>query len=237
MHYIRVSEVMMKFRDREEGGYRLAGKLEAYRTERPIVLALPRGGVPVAFQVAIALGARLDVLVVRKDGSLERGARVPPPGAILSERALRDARHAAALRALAYRQTPELARRLREARGDRPALAIGGQPVILVDDMLATGERARSASLIVRQRGAAKIIVAAPVIARAAELALDSVAEAFAAVQSVPGPLSIRDWYERIEDVSDDAVIAYLERALVARTPAGFEGDLWNGEWIGRREA
>lgn len=105
--------------------------------------------------------------------------------------------------------------------------------MILVDDLIATGERARAAALVVRNRGAARVIVAAPVIARPAEIALDSVADAVAAVERAARPLPPWSWYERLEDVSDDAVLRYLHRALVARTPAGLEGDLWNGEWLG----
>ncbi|BDG02276.1 phosphoribosyltransferase family protein [Anaeromyxobacter oryzae] len=222
----------MRFRDREEGGHLLARELEAFRGERPIVLALPPGGVPVACEIAIELGADLAVLLVRRDGTVERIGG-PPPGAVLGKRELETGRDACALRALAERQPAALAGRLREARAGRATAALRGATAILVDDLVATGERVRAAALIARKRGAAKVVVAAPVIARGAERVVGSAADVIACLYSVPGVPSIREWYERIEHVSDEDVVSYLDRALRARTPAGLEGELWNGEWIG----
>src|SRR5213075_2820461 len=120
------------FRNRRDAGRRLATALKPYRTSRPIVLALPRGGVPVGFEVAKALAAPLDLLLVRKLGApgheeLGLGALVegdPPPGYIEAEK---------------QRQLLEIERRRREYVGERPSVAVEGRTVIVIDDGIATG--------------------------------------------------------------------------------------------------
>ncbi len=137
---------MTRFRDRRDAGRRLAGALGAYANRADVcVLALPRGGVPVGFEVARALGVPLDVFVVRKLGvpghrELAMGAIASGPVRVLNP----DVVHGlgippAAVEAVAAEEAAELARRERAYRGDRPPLDVRGRTVILVDDGLATG--------------------------------------------------------------------------------------------------
>jgi putative phosphoribosyl transferase len=228
----------MKLHDRADAGHRLATKLEPYRQERPIVLGLPRGGVPVAFEVARALGAPLDVLMVRR---IRAGGTAPNAGAVaegggvyldlatLHELGLSD-RDAAAL---AAEQTPELLHRLRAYRAERPAPRLAGRTVILVDDGVATGATARAAARAARKRHAAKVFLAVPVMARSAEADLRAELDGIVALEVPPQLSSIGDWYESFEEVSDAEAVAYLRRAPAARAPAPEGSDLWNGEWIG----
>jgi putative phosphoribosyl transferase len=229
----------MRFRDRADAGHRLAAKLEPYRFEHPIILALPRGGVPVAFEVARALGARLDVLMVRRIGApgspdCAVGVAAEGGGVYLNPAALREVGLSDSdAAALAERQSPELASRIRAYRAERPPPKLAGRTVILVDDGVATGATVRAAARAARKRGAAKVILAAPVIARPTELALREEVDAIVAVELTLEPASIGDRYERFEEISDAEVVACLRRAPAARAPAAEGSDLWDGEWIG----
>jgi putative phosphoribosyl transferase len=228
----------MKFHDRADAGHRLAAKLEPYRHEHPIVLALPRGGVPVAFEVARALGAPLDVLAVRRSRA---GGAAPIAGAVAEDGAAR--LDPAALRelglsdrdaaALAAAQPPELLRRIRAYRAERPAPRLAGCAVILVDDGVATGATARAAARAARKRHAAKVVLAVPVMARSAEVELLPELDALVALELPPALTSIGDWYDRFEEVSDDEAVAWLRRAPAARAPAPEGSDLCDGQWIG----
>ncbi len=161
---------MPSFLDRRDAGRRLAERLEAYRA-RPdvIVLALPRGGVPVAYEVARALGAPLDVFVVRKLGTpgqeeLAMGAIASGGVLVLNEdvvRALRIARYVVEEAEAVERV--ELERREREFRGGRPPIAVKDRTVILIDDGIATGATVRAAIAALRRLDVARIVVAAPV--------------------------------------------------------------------------
>ncbi len=229
----------MRFRDRADAGHRLAAKLEQYRFERPIILALPRGGVPVAFEVARALGAQLDVLMVRRIGvpgspGYAVGAAAEGGGAYLNPEALREVGLSdGEAAALAEGQSPELVSRMRAYRAERPPPKLAGRIVILIDDGVATGATARAAARAARKRGAAKVILAAPVIARPTELALRAEFDAIVAVELPLDLASISEWYERFEEISDAGVVACLRRAPAARAPAAEGSDLWDGEWIG----
>ena len=161
----------MIFRDRVDGGQQLAAKLERFRAERPIVLGLPRGGVPVALEVALRLGAELDLVVVRKlaaphapeyaIGAIAEGGAVYVRGEALADADLGTEDVAA----LAEREAEELARRVRAYRGDGAMPKLAGRTVLVVDDGAATGATAHAAARSVRQAGAAHVILAAPVIA------------------------------------------------------------------------
>jgi putative phosphoribosyl transferase len=151
----------MVFRDRKHGGRLLAEKLEPYRARRPMVLGLTRGGVPVALEVARALGADLDVIVVRKIGAPEcpeyAVGAIAEGGAVYvrreAQRELGLAEEDVA--ALGEREATELARRVRVYRGDTPMPSLAGRTVIVVDDGVATGATAHAAARAARQRGAA----------------------------------------------------------------------------------
>jgi putative phosphoribosyl transferase len=158
------------FQDRTEAGRQLAKKLEKYagRTD-VIVLGLPRGGIPVAYEVAKQLHAPLDVFVVRKLGvpgfeELAAGAIAAGNVRVLNEDVVRALPHAdEVIESVTARETAELERREHEYRDGRPALALADRIVILVDDGLATGATMRAAVKALRQSGAAKIVVAVPV--------------------------------------------------------------------------
>ena len=160
----------MIFRDRTHAGQVLAKELQAY-AGRPdvLVLGLPRGGVPVAYEVARALGAPLDVFIVRKLGvpgfeELAAGAIASGGVRVLNEDVVRAIPHAEeAIEAVTTRETAELERREHEYRDGRAAPELRDRVVILVDDGLATGATMRAAVKALRQSGAAKIVVAVPV--------------------------------------------------------------------------
>lgn len=159
----------MLFADRVDAGRRLAVALSHLRDERPIVLGLPRGGVPVALEVARALDAPLDVILVRKLGvtfqpELAMGA-IGEGGAryINDEVMLRAGVSPADLDAVEERERVEMERRAVTYRGSRPRLSLTGRTVIIVDDGIATGSTARAACQVARVQGATRIVLAVPV--------------------------------------------------------------------------
>src|SRR5438874_10183196 len=158
------------FPDRAEAGRQLAEKLEKYAgLDDVIVLGLPRGGVPVAYEVAKRLRAPLDVFIVRKLGvpgfeELAAGAIASGGVRVLNEDVMRSIPYAhEAIEAVTAKETTELERREQIYREGRPPPGLGGRIVILVDDGLATGATMRAAVKALKQRGAAKIVVAVPV--------------------------------------------------------------------------
>src|SRR5438270_8929765 len=158
------------FRDRFEAGRALAQQLQRYRNDpAALVLALPRGGVPVGFEVARELNAPLDVFLVRKLGvpghpELAMGAIASGGVRVVNQDVVSGLRIPdEAIEAVASRELAELARREQLYRGDRPAPDVSGLTVILVDDGLATGSTMRAAVEALRQRGAARIVAAVPV--------------------------------------------------------------------------
>jgi putative phosphoribosyl transferase len=158
------------FQDRADAGRQLAEKLDKYAgREDVIVLGLPRGGVPVAYEVAKRLHAPLDVFIVRKLGvpgfeELAAGAIASGGVRVLNEHVMRAIPHSdAAIEAVTARETNELERREQTYRDNRPPPELRDRVVILVDDGLATGATMRAAVKALRQRGAAKIVVAVPV--------------------------------------------------------------------------
>jgi putative phosphoribosyl transferase len=215
----------MAFRDREQAGRMLAGRLAHLQGARPVVLGLARGGVPVAREVARGLDADLDVLVARKLGApqnpeyaigavAEGGALYLRPGA-LDEVGIDEE----VLAALVRRETAELARRVRAYRGGRPFPAVEGRTAVVVDDGVATGATARAAARAVRQAGAARVVLAAPVIAAASR---DDLVREFDEVVAVrfPDPFgAVGAWYDRFDQVSDDEVRDCLREARAVPLP------------------
>src|SRR5579884_688265 len=157
------------FKDRREAGRRLAEDLAEYAGLDPVVLALPRGGVPVAYEVAKALNAPLDVFLVRKLGvpgheELAMGAIASGGVRVVNESVQRGlGLTEAEVEAVAAQEAAELERRERAYRGDRPPPDLRGRTAILVDDGLATGSSMRAAVAAVRQLGPARVAVAVPV--------------------------------------------------------------------------
>jgi len=228
----------MIFRDRQEAGRLLAEKLAGRGLERAAVLALPRGGVPVAFEVARRLGAEMDVLVVRKlgapgypeyaVGAIAEGGATYVNREALRELGLRDAEVAA----LAEREAEELARRVHLYRGGRALPDLKGRTVLVVDDGVATGATARAAARAARQKGAARVILAAPVVAAASEPDLRADFDEVLAVELPPSFYAVGAWYQHFDQVSDDEVLEVLRRARPAREEEA-SGEIWNGEWMG----
>ena len=159
----------MLFVDRTDAGRQLAQRLRHLRGPDVVVLGLPRGGVPVAFEVAEELGASLDVIVVRKLGVPAQpeygfGAIGEDGTRIIDDRVVRlTALTGPEIAAVEARERTQLDRRMRRLRGDRAPVPLTGRTVIVVDDGIATGSTARVACMVARSRGASRVILAAPV--------------------------------------------------------------------------
>jgi len=217
------------FQDRTDAGRQLAEELLSYAgRDDAIVLALPRGGVPVAFEVAQRLGVPLDVFVVRKLGvpgheELAMGAIASGGIRVLNEDVLYvlpDAQSIVEMVTAIERE--ELKRRERDYRGDRPAPEVRGRTVILVDDGLATGATMRAAAAALRQQGAAKIIVAVPVGAPSTCHEIKSVADAVVCLQTPGSFMGVGQYYEDFSQTSDEEV----RELLAARPPRGPKADV-----------
>jgi putative phosphoribosyl transferase len=204
----------------------LAGLLRHHAGRPVLVLALPRGGVPIGHEVARALGAPLDVFLVRKLGvpgheELAMGAiasgnvRVLNPGVIAMLHISPDV-----VDAIAARAEVELRRREREYRGDRPPLDARGRVVIVVDDGLATGATMRAAAASLRRHGAERIVVAVPVAAAETCQALaPEVDELICA--ATPSPFeAVGTWYEDFSQIDDAEVREILRSAETLPRPA-----------------
>jgi predicted phosphoribosyltransferase len=214
------------FEDRRDAGRALAGRLRAYAGRSDVVvLALPRGGVPVAFPVAEALDAPLDLFLVRKLGT--PGHRELAMGAIASGgvRVLNDEVVKAygippeAIDAVAREEEQELLRREAAYREGRDGAPLEGRVIILVDDGLATGSTMMAAVKAVRQQAPARVIVAVPVGARDTCEALAAVADEVVCVR-MPEPFSaVGQWYLNFDQTSDDEVRQLLSARVRTATP------------------
>jgi putative phosphoribosyl transferase len=213
----------VRFKDRPDAGRRLAALLEPNRREQAVVVALPRGGVPVAAEVARALDAPLDVVVVRKIGAPQNSeyaiGAVAEGGVHVLGRRIGQAADltGAELDALIARAERELEARLRRYRGTRRPVALDGRTVIVVDDGLATGRSALAAVRSLRSRGAARVILAAPVASREAARLLSEAADEVVCVEIPPDLWAVGAWYEDFRATTDEEVAALLvENAEVA---------------------
>jgi putative phosphoribosyl transferase len=210
----------VSFSDRTDAGRRLAGYLTSrMRTEDVVVLGLPRGGVPVAAEVAAALHAPLDVLVVRKLGVPfqpelalgaigEHGVRVINGGVVDSTRLTADD-----IERVEVREREELERRLRRYRGQRPSIPLEGKCALVVDDGIATGATARTACLIARARGAAQVMLAVPVAPHNWTHRLSDVADELVCLETPRDFFAIGQFYDDFTPTTDDEVRACLRRA------------------------
>ncbi|HYO57434.1 phosphoribosyltransferase [Archangium sp.] len=210
----------MRFRNREEAGRMLTERLVDLRDESPVVLALPRGGVPVGYELAMALGAPLEVLVARKLGVpwrpelgmgaiAEGGAMYVNPEVL----AYADLTDEDAL-AVAREESRELARRVRLYRGGRPLPEVRGRTVIMVDDGLATGGTARASARAVRALGPRRLVLAVPVAAaETAEALRREEVDAVVTVEESMMLGSVGAWYEDFHQVDDEEVLALLREA------------------------
>jgi putative phosphoribosyl transferase len=214
----------LRFRDRLEAGRQLAAALERYAgSPNLLVLALPRGGVPVGYQVARALNAPLDVMLVRKLGvpgheELAMGAIAPGGIRILSDEVV--AAFAVTERdiaTIAAQEQDELDRREEAYRDGRPLPIIRDRTVVLVDDGLATGSTMRAAALAIRAQEPAHLAVAVPVAPAETCAALERDADEVICLISPEPFFAVGNWYEDFAQVNDDEVHQLLERATLTR--------------------
>jgi predicted phosphoribosyltransferase len=214
------SSIPSRFRDRADAGRYLAELLSDYAgRDDVVVLALPRGGVPVGSEVARALKAPLDVFVVRKLGvpgheELAFGAIASGGAQILNSDVIRHVGLTSDLiDSVSERERGELARRERLYRGDRTDSELAGKAVILVDDGLATGASMRAAVAAVRAQNPARIVVAVPTAAPETCAALSSEVDELVCPLRPRNFYAVSLWYDRFEQVSDDEVRTLLEKA------------------------
>ena len=214
----------MLFRDRRDAGRRLVAALAGYANRVDLlVLALPRGGVPVAYEVARALNAPLDVFVVRKLGvpsheELAMGAIATGDVRVLNEAIVQGLRISRdVLKEVTETERQELARRERVYRGEHPAPAVHGHTVILIDDGLATGATMRAAVMALRLQQPARIVVAVPTAAPETCAAFRAeVDDIICAVTPRPF-LGVGAWYDDFSQTTDDEVRDLLRRARQPR--------------------
>jgi putative phosphoribosyl transferase len=215
------------FEDRRDAGRRLAGKLSRFEDERTVVFALPRGGVPVGYEISRFLGAPLDVFVSRKlgaPGQPEFGIGAVAAGGVrvLNEDVVRrlgipdDY-----VQKITAQELAEVGRRLRYFRGERPETEVGGRTAILVDDGLATGVTARAAVQALRLRKPRRLVLAAPVCAAQTADVLLRTVDDLVCLESPSDLGAIGFWYRNFEQTSDEEVVELLERA---RSERGAEG-------------
>lgn len=214
-----------RFSDRTVAGRLLAQRLSDYRGRADVVvLALPRGGVPVAFEVARELGAPLDVFVVRKLGvpghrELAMGAIAPGGVRVLNDEVIREIGITTEqIAQVAANEQRELERRERLYRAHVPPLDLRGRTTILVDDGLATGATMRAAVVAVRQLGAARVVVAIPVGPGETYERFGRDADEVVCLMTPTPFWAIGQWYDDFSQVSDENVRELLEKATPPRT-------------------
>jgi putative phosphoribosyl transferase len=206
------------FADRTEAGAALAEALSSLADEPAVVLAIPRGGVVVAAEVARALGAPLDIVIPRKvgaPGNPELGLGAVAPGVrVLDERLVRELRVSREyLEREIEAQEREIERRSKAYRGDRPPVELAGKTAIVVDDGVATGGTAVAALRWARLQGASRVILAVPVAPKQVLPVLAQEADRLV-VLATPEPFyAVGQWYDRFDQVTDDEVVSLLSKA------------------------
>jgi predicted phosphoribosyltransferase len=216
----------MQFFDRAEAGGQLADRMQNESLVDPVVLGLPRGGVPVAFEVATRLGAPLDVFVARKIGvpsqpelgmgAVAEGGTVVLTQHLITALGISEER----LRELTARAHEELERRVRHYRGDRQLLPLEGRDVVLIDDGLATGVTAEASLRALLELRPRRLVLAVPVCSQESASRLGELAEVVCLVTSSHfGAVGV--WYDVFDQTADDTVLALLDRARSVGPPKG----------------
>jgi putative phosphoribosyl transferase len=207
------------FRDRDEAGRRLGERLAELPLVDPVVLALPRGGVPVADRVAMAIDAPLDVIVVRKLGvpfqpELAMGAVGEGSVRVLDDDVVRAAGVTQEeLADVESRERAEVDRRARRYRDGAPPIPLSGRTAIVVDDGMATGATARAACLVARAHGAAHVVMAVPVASGHAMARLRQVSDALVVLEQPEPFFAVGLWYQRFDQTADGDVVSLLAQA------------------------
>ncbi|GHF65360.1 hypothetical protein GCM10010218_53550 [Streptomyces mashuensis] len=208
----------MRFADRVEAGRHLAERLEHLREERPVVLGLPRGGVPVAFQVAHALGAPLDVILVRKLGVPyhrelgfgaigEGGVRVVHADIMRMSRVDQDD-----LAEVERAEEAELARQAERFRGGRGRVPLAGRTAVVVDDGIATGATAAAACQVAAAQGAARVVLAVPVAPPDAAARFRTTVDELVCLSTPAAFSAVGEWYHDFSQTPDEEVVELLRR-------------------------
>ena len=220
----------MRFRDRTDAGRQLAALLRKYRGESPLVLGLPRGGVPVAYQVARMLGAPLDVWVVRKVGApgqpeLGVGA-VAEGGALFLDRGMMRSLGVSETEVLqtAEREADEVAARIARFRGPHPAPNLEGRTVILVDDGVATGGTVRAALRALRERRPRRLVLAVPVGAVESLESLRAEVDDIVCAHPAEFMMAVGEFYDDFSQTPDAEVQELLAQAREQREMREQEG-------------
>ena len=209
---------MTRFRDRADAGRRVAALLGGLGLEDPVVLGLPRGGVPIAAEIAAALGVPFDVLAARKvglPGQEELGIAAVAEG--LPEPVLSPAGEAlgtglAGMEGLAERARAELSRRADRYRGGRPLPEVAGRDVVVADDGLATGVTAEAALSALRPRHPRRLVLAVPVCPADTRARLAAVADDVVCVIAPSDFTAVGEWYDDFAQLTDDDVLRLLGR-------------------------
>lgn len=221
------------FADRSQAGKRLAERLGRFAGQDVVVLGLPRGGVPVAYEVAAALGAPLDVIVVRKLGvpaqpELAMGAIGEDGSRVVNDEVVELAHVTPAQLAVVERQErPELERGARRFRGARTRVDLTGRTALIVDDGIATGSTARAACQVARAHGAAKVVLAAPVAPADVASRFKGDADELIVVATPERFFGVAQFYADFSQTSDEEVVDLLDRVARAedRAPQAAAGD------------
>ncbi len=218
------------FRDREDAGRRLAERLVGYRGENPVIFALPRGGVPVGYEIARSLGAPLDVFIARKLGAPDQpelgiGAIAQDGARVLNERIVREVDVSEEyIERIAAEETEEAQRRLELFRGDQPEPEVRERTAILVDDGIATGVTTQAAIEALRRRNPRRLVLAVPVCAAQTAESLRQEVDELICLEAPSNLMAIGLWYRDFEQTSDEEVIELLERARREQEERGANG-------------
>ncbi len=212
----------MVFADREDAGRRLAARLRHLRGQSVVVLGLPRGGVPVAFQAARALGAPLDVIVVRKLGvprqpELAMGAVGEGGVQVISRQVVRAARVSdEELAAVTAREQAAVDAGAARYRAQCPRQPLDGKVAVVVDDGIATGATARAACQVARVHGAPRVVLAVPVAPPGWQARIGADADEVDCLCTPPAFFAVGQFYKSFPQVSDDEVVTCLQQAAAA---------------------
>lgn len=211
---------MKNFEDRKEAGRRLGQSLRKYKFEKPIILAIPRGGVVIGSEVAKTLKAPLDVIIARKIGvpsqqELGMGAVAEGGIEILDKKLIKSLRIPKNLiNEIIMKERAEIERRKAVYRGDRPMINIENRVVILVDDGLATGVSAKAAIMRIKKLNPRKIILAAPVCAFDSARDIKRLVDELVCLVTPPEFNAVGTWYTNFKQVTDEKVKSLLKESL-----------------------